>query len=177
MGIYGISKFVSIAGVILSLLPGMNIVGSVYYGLVFLVLHKRNKGALNTCIFYMVPIFICYVLLITSLIGFRVVEPYKNLWKDNVDGEVEEGPLEIPTMQALKNETKIKVKRYADKPPQTCTISDIPFMYKIPDKWDKVQVLKYSWIVGIAVSSFNMFYLIISTIIFFFAYKFLKKMQ
>ncbi|CAK5081523.1 unnamed protein product [Meloidogyne enterolobii] len=54
MGIYAISKIVAGAGVLLSLVPGLNIVGSVYYALVFLVLRKRNKGALNTCIFYMV---------------------------------------------------------------------------------------------------------------------------
>uniref|UniRef100_A0A915LKV3 Fungal lipase-like domain-containing protein n=1 Tax=Meloidogyne javanica TaxID=6303 RepID=A0A915LKV3_MELJA len=132
---YGhISKIVAGAGVLLSLVPGLNIVGSVYYALVFLVLRKRNKGALNTCIFYMVPIFIAYTLFISSIIGFRVVEPYKNLWKDDNDA------LEVPEHStedvAEKNATS-RPKRESEVVPGTCTLQDVPFVKNLPKKWDK----------------------------------------
>uniref|UniRef100_A0A915NX08 Fungal lipase-like domain-containing protein n=1 Tax=Meloidogyne floridensis TaxID=298350 RepID=A0A915NX08_9BILA len=132
---YGrISKIVAGAGVLLSLVPGLNIVGSVYYALVFLVLRKRNKGALNTCIFYMVPIFIAYTLFISSIIGFRVVEPYKNLWKDDNDA------LKVPehsTEDVAEKNATTRPKREAEVVPGTCTLQDVPFVKNLPKKWDK----------------------------------------
>nr|CAD2167455.1 unnamed protein product [Meloidogyne enterolobii] len=174
MGIYGISKIVAGAGVLLSLVPGLNIVGSVYYALVFLVLRKRNKGALNTCIFYMVPIFIAYTLFISSIIGFRVVEPYKNLWKDDNDA------LKVPehsTEDVAEKNATTRPKREAEVVPGTCTLQDVPFVKNLPKKWDKVKVFKIAWLVGVGTGGFNIFYLFVSNIVFFFAYNFLKKTQ
>uniref|UniRef100_A0A1I8B8V4 PDR_CDR domain-containing protein n=1 Tax=Meloidogyne hapla TaxID=6305 RepID=A0A1I8B8V4_MELHA len=58
-----------------------------------------------------------------------------------------------------------------EKVPGTCTIQDVPFVNYLPKEWDK------AWLVCVGVGGFNMFYLLVSNIVFFFAYKFLKKTQ
>jgi len=89
---------------------------------------------LNKIFKFKVPIFIAYTLFISSIIGFRVVEPYKNLWKDDNDA------LKVPehsTEDVAEKNATTRPKREAEVVPGTCTLQDVPFVKNLPKKWDK----------------------------------------
>lgn len=84
------------------------------------------------------PIFIAYSLFLTSIVGFRVVEPYKNLWvegNDEVLDLTEYSTAKIAQMNATRPKRESE-----EKVPGTCTIQDVPFVNYLPKEWDKGKI-------------------------------------